>query len=48
LLFPGREDRVFTLGQPFTLGEVATMLWLLIRGARVKPPAAQMPSAAGA
>ena len=48
LLLPGREDRVFTLGQPFTLGEVATMLWLLIRGARMKPPAGQMPSAAGA
>ncbi|PYY02929.1 MAG: DUF4386 domain-containing protein [Acidobacteria bacterium] len=33
-MFPGYEDKVFTLGQPFTLGEVATMLWLAIMGAR--------------
>ena len=36
LLFPGHEDKVFTLGQPFTLGEVATMLWLVIKGAEEK------------
>jgi hypothetical protein len=33
-LVPGQEDKVFTYGQPFTLGEVATMLWLLVRGAK--------------
>jgi len=33
-MFPGYEDKVFMLGQPFTLGEVATMLWLAIMGAR--------------
>ena len=32
LLFPGLEDKVFTLGQVFTFGEVATMFWLLIAG----------------
>ena len=34
LLLPGHEDKVFTIGQPFALGEVATMLWLLIMGAK--------------
>jgi len=34
LLLPGHEDKVFTIGQPFTLGEVATMLWLAILGAK--------------
>jgi hypothetical protein len=34
LMFPGHEDRVFSLTQPFTLGEVATMLWLVIMGAK--------------
>jgi hypothetical protein len=34
LLFPGQEGKVFTLGQPFALGEVATMLWLAIMGAK--------------
>lgn len=33
LLFPGHEDKVFNIGQPFMWGEVATMLWLVIRGA---------------
>lgn len=33
-LLPAREDRVFNLSQPLTLGEVAAMLWLVIRGAR--------------
>jgi hypothetical protein len=32
-LFPAYADKVFTLGQPLALGEVATMLWLVIRGA---------------
>jgi hypothetical protein len=34
LLVPGSEDRVLKLVQPFTLGEVATMLWLVILGAK--------------
>ena len=34
LLFPGRENDVFTIGQPLMLGEVATMLWLVIIGAK--------------
>ncbi|PYY13472.1 MAG: hypothetical protein DMG61_05380 [Acidobacteria bacterium] len=41
-LFPGYEDKVFTLSQPFTLGEVATMLWLAIMGAREPHVAAAM------
>ncbi len=32
ILLPGHEDKVFTIGQLFTLGEVATMLWLVIMG----------------
>ncbi len=39
-LFPESEDRVFTLIQPITLGEVATMLWLVIMGAKEQPIAA--------
>ena len=34
LLLPGHEDRLFTIIQPFTFGEVATMLWLAIMGAK--------------
>jgi hypothetical protein len=37
ILFPQYEDKVFTYSQPATLGELAFMLWLIIRGA--KPPA---------
>ena len=40
LLFPDYQDKVFTMGQPFVLGEVATMLWLVILGAKEKPLAA--------
>ena len=32
-LFP-YEDKVYTLGQPLTLGELVTMLWLAVLGAR--------------
>jgi hypothetical protein len=42
-LYPGYEDRVFTLGQPLALGEVATMLWLVIMGAKEQPLAAAHP-----
>jgi hypothetical protein len=34
VLYPELSDKVFTLGQPFALGEVATMLWLVIMGAK--------------
>lgn len=37
LLFPGHDDKVFSLIQPFTLGEVAVMLWLVIMGAKERP-----------
>ena len=36
-LLPGSEDKIFTLGQPLMLGEVAAMLWLVIRGAKPQP-----------
>jgi len=41
VLWPGLEDRVFNLAQPLTLGEVATMLWLVIMGAKERPAAAR-------
>src|SRR5205814_1180216 len=34
LLFPQYEDKVFTYAQPLMIGEVATMLWLVIMGAK--------------
>jgi len=34
LLLPAYEDKVFSIGQPFMLGEVVTMLWLVIMGAK--------------
>jgi Domain of unknown function (DUF4386) len=34
LLFPAYEDRAFSITQPIALGEVATMLWLVIMGAK--------------
>jgi hypothetical protein len=37
ILLPQYQDKVFTYSQPATLGEVALMLWLVIKGAR--PPA---------
>jgi hypothetical protein len=36
LLLPQYQETVFRLGQPAFLGEIALMLWLLIKGA---PPA---------
>jgi Domain of unknown function (DUF4386) len=33
-LFPAYEDKVFTMAQPLMWGEVATMLWLVIMGAK--------------
>ena len=34
LLFPAYEDKAFSITQPIALGEVATMLWLVIMGAK--------------
>jgi hypothetical protein len=36
LLVPQYQDIVFTVAQPALLGEVAIMLWLLIKGANVR------------
>jgi hypothetical protein len=36
LLFPAYEDKAFLITQPIALGEVATMLWLVIVGANEK------------
>jgi uncharacterized protein DUF4386 len=37
VLWPQYQDKVFTISQPALFGEVAIMLWLVIKGAR--PPA---------
>jgi hypothetical protein len=37
LLFPAYEDQVNNIAQPLLLGELATMLWLLIMGTNEKP-----------
>ena len=37
LLFPAYEDQPFFITQPIALGEVATMLWLVLRGAKPQP-----------
>jgi len=39
-LFPEFEDKAFTIGTPFRLGELAMMLWLVIMGANEKRLAA--------
>ena len=43
LLFPQYEDIVFTVVQPAFLGEIAIMLWLLIKGANVRVLTASAP-----
>lgn len=40
LLLPAHGDKVFSITQPIAMGEVATMLWLVIMGAKEKPLAA--------
>jgi uncharacterized protein DUF4386 len=40
LLFPAYGDKAFSITQPIAMGEVATMLWLVIMGAKEKPLAA--------
>jgi hypothetical protein len=43
ILLPQYQQKVFTLSQPAMFGEVAFMLWLLIKGAR--PPALEATAA---
>ena len=40
-LFPVYEDKAFSIGTPFRLGELAIMLWLLIMGAKEQRLAAE-------
>jgi hypothetical protein len=48
LLLPQYQDKVFTLSQPALFGELALMLWLVIKGAKPPAPdAAALSSAAG-
>ena len=35
VLWPQYQDKVFTFSQPAVFGEIAFMLWLLIRGAKI-------------
>lgn len=44
ILVPGYQDKLFLALQPALFGELALMLWLVIKGAR--PPAAEMAVAA--
>jgi hypothetical protein len=37
LLLPQYQDKVFLISQPALFGEVALMLWLLIKGAGATP-----------
>ena len=43
LLLPEYESMVFNSALPATLGEIAIMLWLLIKGAKVEPLPASAP-----
>jgi len=48
ILLPRYQDKVFTISQPALLGEIALMLWLVIKGAKPQPlDAAASSSAAG-
>jgi hypothetical protein len=44
LLLPRYQDKVFTYSQPALFGEIAIMLWLVIKGAR--PPAMDVAASA--
>ena len=46
VLSPQYYDKVFTYAQPASFGEVAFMLWLVIKGARPQPPPATVSSSA--
>jgi uncharacterized protein DUF4386 len=37
VLMPQYQDKVFTIGQPAFFGEIALMLWLVIKGAKPQP-----------
>jgi hypothetical protein len=39
LFAPSYYDAAFRFAQPFLFGELAIMLWLLIKGAKVTSPA---------
>jgi len=47
VLLPQYQDRVNTLSQPAFFGEIAFMLWLVIKGARAPAPATTSSSPAG-
>jgi hypothetical protein len=48
VLLPEYADKVYTYSQPAIIGEIAFMLWLVIRGAKPQAvDAAALPSAAG-
>jgi len=34
VLLPQYQDKVFTISQPAFFGEIALMLWLVVRGAK--------------
>lgn len=44
MLLPQYQDAVFSFGQPAFLGEVAFMLWLLVKGAKLPGALAAEPS----
>ena len=47
LLFPPYYDTGFLIAQPVLFGELAIMLWLLIKGAKVRVPRADSPAPSG-
>ena len=47
-LLPQYQERVFTYAQPAFFGELALMLWLVIKGAQPRADATESSSAAGA
>jgi hypothetical protein len=44
VLLPQYQDKVYAYSQPAIVGEIAFMLWLLIRGAKPQAPDAAAPS----
>ncbi len=46
VLLPQVQDKVDTYSQPAFFGEIAFMLWLVIKGAR--PPALDLPASSSA
>jgi Domain of unknown function (DUF4386) len=46
LLFPPYYDAAFRMAQPVLFGELAIVLWLLIKGAKVPAPPSQLPDEA--